>query len=82
MSNMTREKEWFNITSVHRDDLIQAGFDGDAVDDATMEHLADLMSKDYVEQLFYLQVETYAEELGIPRLKEAINGDMKVPQIW
>lgn len=79
---MERKQEWFNITRVHRNDLIGLGFDGNAVDDATMEHLADLMSKDYVEQLFYLQVGTYAEELGIPRLKEAINGDMKVPQIW
>ena len=49
---MERNQEWFNITRVHRNDLIGLGFDGDAVDDATMEHLADLMSKDYVEQLF------------------------------
>ena len=55
---MERKQEWFNITRVHRNDLIGLGFDGDAVDDATMEHLADLMSKDYVEQLFYLQVGT------------------------
>lgn len=69
---MIREKEWFNITSVHRLDLIGLGYDGDAVDDATMEHLARKMSNDYVEQLFYLQVETYAEELGIPKLKRKI----------
>lgn len=56
MSNMTREKEWFNITSVHRDDLIQAGFDGDAVDDATMERLASKMCDDYVEQLFWYKL--------------------------
>lgn len=79
---MKREKEWFKITSVHRDDLIQAGFDGDVFDDATMERLASKMCNDYVEQLFYLQVGIYAEELGIPRLKEAVNGTMKLPSIW
>lgn len=68
-----REQEWFKITSVHRNDLIGLGFDGDAVNDATMERLASKMCNDYVEQLFYLQVETYAEALGIPRLKEAVN---------
>jgi hypothetical protein len=34
---MHRKQEWFNITSVHRLDLISLGFDGDAVDDATMD---------------------------------------------
>ena len=66
---MNRRREWFNITRVHRLDLIGLGYDGDAVDDATMEHLAHLMSNDYVEQLFYLQVGKYAEELGVPKLK-------------
>ena len=69
---MNRRREWFNITRVHRLDLIGLGYDGDAVDDATMEHLAHLMSNDYVEQLFYLQVGKYAEELGIPKLKQGI----------
>lgn len=79
---MKREREWFKITSDHRNDLIGLGFDGDAVDDATMERLASKMCNDYVEQLFYLQVGIYAEELGIPRLKEAVNGTMKLPSIW
>lgn len=43
---MKREKEWFKITSVHRDDLIAAGFDGDAVDDVAMEQLASKMCDD------------------------------------
>lgn len=67
---MKREKEWFNITSVHRDDLIQAGYDGDAVDDATMECLANKMSNDYVEQLFWVHLDILAECLGIPKLPE------------
>lgn len=68
--NMKREKEWFQIICVHRDDLIQAGFDGDAVDDATMERLASKMSNDYVEQLFWLQIEILAEALGIKKLQK------------
>lgn len=66
---MKREKEWFNITNVHRDDLIKAGFDGDAVDDATMERLASKMCDDYVEQLFWEHMGIIAESLSIPKLQ-------------
>ena len=58
------------MTSVHRDDLIQAGFDGDAVDDAMMERLASKMCDDYVEQLFWIHIGIIADYLGIPTLKE------------
>jgi hypothetical protein len=44
---MDRKQEWFTITSVHRLDLIGLGFDGDAVDDATMEHLTHLINRDF-----------------------------------
>jgi hypothetical protein len=67
---MKREKEWFQITCVHREDLIQAGFDGDAVDDATMERLASKMSDDYVGQLFWEHIGIIAEILGIPKLEK------------
>ena len=72
---MKRKKEWFKITSVHRDDLIQAGFDGDAVDDATMERLASKMCDDYVEQLFWVHIEFFAEYLGIPKLPKKEDDD-------
>ena len=45
--SMDRKQEWFTITSVHRLDLIGLGFDGDAVDDATMEHLTHLINRDF-----------------------------------
>ena len=67
---MKREKEWFQITCVHRDDLIEAGFDGDAVDDTIMERLASKMCDDYVEQLFWIHIGIIAEDLGIPRLEK------------
>lgn len=72
---MKREKEWFKITSVHRDDLIAAGFDGDAVDDDTMERLASKMSDDYVEQLFWIHLDIIAEYLGIPKLEKTPEND-------
>ena len=64
-----RDKEWFTITRVHRDDLILAGFDGDVVDDSIMERLAGKMCNDYVEQLFWTHIGILAEDLGIPKLK-------------
>lgn len=72
---MKREKEWFQITCVHRDDLIEAGFDGDAVDDTIMERLASKMSDDYVEQLFWIHIGIIAEDLGIPKLKKGQGDD-------
>lgn len=72
---MKRKKEWFEITSVHRDDLIEAGFDGDAVDDAIMERLASKMSDDYVEQLFWIHIGIIAEDLGIPKLEKTPEND-------
>ena len=69
---MKREKEYFKITSVHRDDLIEAGFDGNSVDDATMEKLAKMMSENYIENLFWYQIEDYADILDIP----ALEGDL------
>ena len=75
---MERRKEYFKITSVHRDDLIEAGFDGNFVDDATMERLAKMMSENYIENLFWYQIEAYAEILGIPLLdKDIDDGEIK-----
>jgi hypothetical protein len=73
---MKREIDYFKITSVHRDDLIEAGFDGNSVDDATMERLARMMSENYIENLFWYQIEDYANYLGIPPLgKDLVDGD-------
>ncbi len=63
---ITREKH-FKITSIHRDDLVQAGFDASQVDDTTMERLASKMADDYCEQLFWDQLPIIAEIMGIHR---------------
>jgi len=62
--------KFFKITSVHRDDLEQAGFDVSQVEDSTMEHLASKMADDYCEQLFWIHLPIIAEILGIPRKEE------------
>ena len=59
--------KFFKITSVHRDDLENAGFDVSKVDDAMMERLASKMADDYCEQLFWDQLPIIAEIMGIPR---------------
>ena len=72
---MKREKEYFTITSIHRDDLITAGYDGNAVDDSVMERLASKMCDDYVEQLFWIHIGVLAENLGVPKIKKNSEDD-------
>jgi hypothetical protein len=60
-------KDYFKITSVHRDDLEHRGFDTSNVDDATMEKLADKMSDAYLDGSFWEDLELIADILGIPR---------------
>lgn len=66
---ITREK-YFKITSIHRDDLEDVGFDASHIDDATMEDLASKMADDYCGQLFWIQLPIIAEILGIPRKED------------
>jgi hypothetical protein len=61
---------YFPITSVHRMDLEQAGFDAAAVDDGTMIELAEKMADAYCENVFWVDLDVFAEALGIPQRKE------------
>ena len=62
---------YFEITSVHRDDLEAAGFDSSNVSDETMELLAKKMANDYLEQLYWTSLSIIAEDcLGIPKKVE------------
>jgi len=62
--------KFFKITSVHRDDLENIGFDASHVDDSTMQHLASKMADDYCEQLFWDHLPIIAEIVGIPRKED------------
>jgi hypothetical protein len=64
---------FFPITSVHRNDLADYGFDVSGVTDEQMERLAGKMGDLYVEfGGFWEAMEEIAEGMGIPRI-EGIN---------
>lgn len=65
-----KEKGYFPITSVHRDDLEAAGFDASEVSNSTMEQLAKYMCNAYLDDLFWVSLKIVAEELGIPKKEE------------
>ncbi len=58
--------EHFEITSVARQDLEEAGFDTSKVDDDTMKHLASKMADSYCDNGFWIALEIIAEALEIP----------------
>lgn len=60
---------YFPITSVSREDLNDAGFESDNVDDATMMRLASKMGDDYCEQLYWNSLDIIARFIGIPTKK-------------
>lgn len=65
------EKDYYEISCVHRDDLKSRHFDVTNVDDDIMIILADKMSDDYTEQLFWSSMDIIAEDYcGIPKTDE------------
>ena len=74
---MGKRKEFFEITSVSREDLDAAGFDTTNVDDDTMTELASKMADDYLEQLYWSSLKIIAECLNIPKKVEP-NADGKI----
>lgn len=61
---------FFYITSVHRDDLEERGFDVSEVTDADMRRLASKMGDDYCNQLFHESMEILADFMGFPRIEK------------
>ena len=61
---------FFYITSVHRDDLEERGFDVSEVTDADMRRLAHNMRDDYCNQLFHGSMEILADCMGFPRIEK------------
>ena len=64
------EDKFFKITSVHRDDLENIGYDASQVDDSTMQYLASKMADDYCEQLIWDHLLIFAEIVGIPQKED------------
>ncbi|MDA2920885.1 hypothetical protein MYX76_15575 [Desulfobacterota bacterium AH_259_B03_O07] len=67
---MGKEKEYFTIKAVHRDHLEELGFDAAAVDDSTMQELANILEEIYCEVRFWSDLKAIAEDLGIAKKKE------------
>ena len=66
-ATMEQKKEFFEISSLSREDLEEKGFDTSNVSDETMEELARKMGDDYCEQLFWDHLVSFAEIMEIPR---------------
>lgn len=60
---MNLNSGYFPITSVHRNDLENAGFDINSITDVDMDLLASKMADDYCEQLFWDSMEIIAGEI-------------------
>ena len=60
-------KDYYPISSLHLDDLEHSGFDVSKVTEDKMIRLANKLSNDYSEQLFWSSLEIIAEAIGIPR---------------
>jgi hypothetical protein len=56
----------FPITSVHRDDVEGKGFDISNVTDEHMSELASDMEKAYTSEVFWIDLDILAEDIGIP----------------
>lgn len=60
--------EYFDISCISRDDIKDAGFDGDKLDDKEMERLADKMDDYYLEYGYHEDLMLACEKLEIPKL--------------
>lgn len=60
-------KEYFEITSVSREDLSSLGYDVTNISDEDMERLASKMADDYLDQLFWCSLDIIAQLLGFEK---------------
>ena len=66
---MTNNKKFkqFQITSICREDLEEAGFDASKVDDSKMEHLASKLADAYLDNGFWVDLPIAAEYFNISK---------------
>ena len=68
-------RDYYPISSLHIDDLIFQGFDVGKVTESDIKRLADKLSDDYCEQLFWGSLNIIADGMGIPRKNESNDND-------
>jgi len=61
------DKDYFKITSMHRDDLEGQGYDVSNIDDDTMAELADRMADAYTENTYWIDLDCIADDMDIPK---------------
>lgn len=62
-----KQKDYFVVTRVHREDLEAAGFDASKVTDENMEQIAIDMHNAHMSEIFWESLKTAAECLNIPK---------------
>lgn len=67
---LQNEIEFFNITSVSRDDVNELNFDGANMTDAQMERLADKMEDAYLANGYWDDMRLCLEDMEIPKLQD------------
>lgn len=65
---LANDVEFFDISSVSREDVDETGFDGQNMTEEQMEHLADKMDRAYVENGFWQDVALIADNMGIDKI--------------
>ena len=64
------DEGYYEISSLHRNDLESIGYDTSKVDDSIMKTLASKLGSDYCDQLFWNSLPIIADHLKIPRREE------------
>ena len=64
------DKDFYSISSLHLGDLEKLGFNVSKVTENDMITLADKLSDDYCEQLFWSSLDIIADATGIPRVND------------
>lgn len=64
------EVDFFDITSVSRDDIYEKGYDADYVSEAQMERLADKMAEYYCNNGFWDDLDSLLDNMGVPKLNK------------
>lgn len=62
-----KQKDFFVVTRIHREDLEAAGFDASNVTDEMMEEIASDMHNAHMNDIFWESLSTAAESLNIPK---------------
>ncbi len=81
LADLTAELPFFPITSVSRNDLLNAGFNPSDVTDEEMEQLANRLSESYTDYKFCDDLEIHADQyLEVPKIDEKLYVLVEFPE--